>query len=67
MVHSIEISFSDDYFGIGIGIGSQWLAIDFGDGLAQICLPEGRLDPGANASLRKVGAEVPDDRAVVAR
>ncbi len=65
VANTIEITFSDDYF--GVGLGSEWLVIDFKDGLEEICLPVSRLDPGANASLRKVGAEVPDDRAVVSR
>lgn len=62
MSGTIEITFSDDVF--GAGFGSEWLVIDFEDGLEDICIPSG-ADRGANASVRKVAAEVLDDRVVV--
>lgn len=37
-VGALEITFTDDVFG---AVGSEWLVIDFKDGLEDVCIPVG--------------------------
>lgn len=60
---TIEITFTNDIF--GVGFGSEWLVIDFKDGLEDVCIPAGGVDHGANAPVRKVVEVVLEERAVV--